>query len=477
MKAVFYILFLIILYLFVLVPLSAQNPMGLYFMETIPQSQKLNPAFQPRANGFFSMPSVNVLMQSDMAFKDAFQDKGSEWVTPLSRRFDYSDLYQVIGKAANFNHYTEADLMGIGFRSGKDYFSFSVGLRNVLQTGLPADLFKITELGFPEDERFDFSSLRIKQALYYQFAFGYSRQWNDQWTFGIKVKPLFGVFGGITDIDRFQLNTSHLQWDLLVSGQIHTSGPLDVEEGQPGDFPESIEMRDLSDDEVGDYFGGFNNFGLAFDLGAEYRPDSLWTFSVALNNLGSLKFKNDLNTLAFDGAYAFDGISVEGTDDDEIEQAFEDIGDSIKTIINYDVNHDKFRIPLSPEIYLGASYQWTPAVSFGLLSRSIFQKYNFRQDFCLSANLQPYSFVSFNLNYSKRIKGGSGLGMASSILFGPLQLFLAADYMPLRYAQVSFDDEEDSFPMAYRQKDLSFLFGLNFIFGRHGTRNKQPRSE
>lgn len=447
--------------------LKAQNPMGLYFMETIPQSNQINPAMQPRANAFFALPSPNFSFRSDLAFNDVFQDKGNEWVTPFSERFNYSDLYNATGEAANLNQYGQLDIFGVGFRSGRDYFSFTLSIKNTMQFGLPSDLFKIAETGFPNGQSFDFSSFRIKEAAYHELAFGYSRKWNDQFTFGMKFKPLFGIGGGVTDISQFQLNTSRTQWDMVVDGTFYSSAPIDVEEGAPGDFPESIEGRDLNSDESSDYFTSLKNGGMAFDFGAVYEHDEDWTFSAALTNLGYVKFKDDLNSLSFNGTYNFDGIKVEGTDDDEIEQAFEDIGDSIKTIINYDVDHEKFSVPLTPSFYFGSSYQWTSSVSFGFLSQSVFQKHNFQQEFAVSANIQPYSFVSLNLNYRKRLNGGNGLGSAVSVFAGPLQFFLAADYIPMRYANISFDNG-DSFSMPHRQKDLNLRFGLNLIFGRHG---------
>jgi len=451
---------------------TAQNPMGLYFMETIPQSSQINPAMQPRANGFFALPSTSLMFRSDVAFNDAFQEVGNEWVTPLSARFNYNDLYKAADKAAGLNNYEAVDLLGIGFRSGRDYFTFTMSVKNVMQADIPSDLFKIAELGFPDGESFDFSTMRIKEAAYHELAFGYSRQWTEKFTFGAKLKPLFGVMGGVTDINRFEMNTSRQQWDVHVNGTVYSSAPIEVEESNvPGDFPESIDGKDLEDDEVYDYFTSLNNGGLAFDFGAVYQHTEDWTFSAALTNLGWVKFKNDLNSLSFNGTYTFNGISVEGSEDEDIEKAFEDIGDSLKTVIDYGVAHDKFSIPLTPSWYMGASCKMSPSVSFGLLSRSAFQKHNFSQEFNLSANIQPYSFLAFNLNYSKRIKGGNGLGTAVTFFAGPIQMFMAADYIPMRYADVTFDDG-DSFPMFHRQKDLSFRFGLNLIFGRHGYRDE-----
>ena len=450
---------------------AAQTPMGLYFMETIPQSSQINPAMQPRANGFLALPQGGASFQSDMAFEDAFQNVGSEWVTPLSARFNYGDLYNVIGQSANINEKVNTNLLGFGFRSGRDYITFSLGLKTVSQLGMPADMFKIAETGFPDGQSFDFSTMRIKQVAYQEIAIGYSREWNDRWTFGLKFKPLFGIVGGVSKINQFQLNTSRTQWDVNVDGTVYTSAPLDVTEGAPGDFPESVAAKDLTDSEVSSYFSSFKNGGLAFDFGAVYEFSDKITFSAALTNLGYVKFKKDLNALSFNGTYSFDGVAVDDTDQNQIEQAYSDIGDSLKTVINYQVNHDKFSVPLSPSLYVGTSYQWTPSVSFGFLSRSLFQKYNFRQDFSLSTNIQPYSFVSLNVNYSKRIKGAGGLGTALAFLAGPLQLYLAADYIPMRYANVSFDNGEST-AVPYKHKDLNFRFGLNLIFGRNGYRDE-----
>ncbi|MFT3739104.1 MAG: hypothetical protein QM786_10120 [Breznakibacter sp.] len=52
---------------------KAQYPMALYHLENLPQSQFLNPAHMPRANGFFGIPLVNSIQasfNSDVAFNE-----------------------------------------------------------------------------------------------------------------------------------------------------------------------------------------------------------------------------------------------------------------------------------------------------------------------------------------------------------------------------------------------------------------------
>ena len=450
--------------------IKAQSPMSLYYMETIPQVSHLNPAMQPRANGFFALPNFNQLFQSDVAFSDVFQDVGSEWVSPLSQRYDYAKLYKATGDAFNINEQVDMGLLGFGFRSGRDYFSFSLSVKGAVNMGVPYDMFKITENGFTDGAKFDFSTLRTKAITYKEISLGYSREWNDYLTVGVNVKPLFGMVGMLSDINRFELHTNRQQYDLYVDGQVYSSAPIEVIEGEPGDFPESVEGKDMTDDDWTSYLSSFKNPGIALDMGAVYTLNDQWEFSVALNNLGFIKWTEDLNSLSFNGVYSFKGLEVDGSNKDDLDEAVDAIGDSLKTVINYDIGQDKFSMALVPGLYMGASYNLNHALSLGFLSRSQFQKNNFRQDFNLSANVQPYSFVSLNVNYSLRVNGSNGLGTGVSFLTGPLQLYLLADYMPLQYATVNMEgDELFMFP---HQKELSLKFGLNFIFGRHGHRNQ-----
>jgi hypothetical protein len=464
------ILYSLIGFVFTSLGAVAQSPMGAYYMETIPQVNHINPAIAPRANGFFALPGFNQLFQSDLSFSDVFQDAGSEWISPLSKRFDYDKLYKAAGKSFNLNEQIEIGVFGLGFRSGRDYFSLSMSLKGAVNIGVPSDLFKITETGFADGSSFDLSTLRTKAMAYKEISIGYSREWNDRLDVGINIKPLFGMMGAMSDISRFELSTSREYYDLYVDGNIYVSAPLEVEEGQAGDFPESIEARDMEDEDWTDYASSFKNPGIALDLGAVYKFTDKLHFSAAINNLGYIRWKDDLNSLSFNGTYRFEGLEVDGSNKDDLDEALEAIGDSLKTVIEYGVGKEKFSMPLIPGVYLGAQYYLNNAVSVGFLSRSLIQKHNFRQDFNLSANIQPYSFVALNVNYSYRINGGNGIGSAVSFLLGPMQLYLMADYIPTRYANVIMDGDE--FTMFPYQKELSVKLGLNLIFGRHGLRNR-----
>jgi hypothetical protein len=452
--------------------LRAQDPMALYFMETVPQTSRINPAFQPRANGFVSLPaSVGVDFRSGLSVKDIFQKHGDRWYLPIERQYDYKKLYKSIGrKATMINARVEWDLLGFGFRTGKGYVTFGVSEHVVGVSSLPSDLFKISETGFPDNTRLDFSPMRIHAMAYKQILIGYSHPINEKLTIGVNLKPLFGQVAATTKIRTFSIKTGLNEWSVEVEGDAYTSLPATMTEDEDGDLKEFEFQDDL---ETADYiskYAGFSNPGFAVDLGAVYAFTERLSVSAALNNLGFISWKQDLNGVSFRGQYAFKGIEYNTADDDDIDNAWEALGDSLKNVIYFGTQHKKFKTALTPSLYLGASYRLTPAISVGLLSRSVFWKKAFHQSFNLSLNLQPYSFVSFNIGINTQIKGNTYFGTGFSLFLGPLQFYLISDYLPIRYSTLTLDGDKIPF-VPERQKEITIRTGLNLVFGKHGYVN------
>jgi len=456
---------------------QVRQPHSLYFMETIPQISQMNPALQPRANGYVMIPSVNIDLLSDLALKDLLQKQGKQWHSPIENNYDYAELRKSIGKKAT-KFIGGADVeIGFGFRMGSSYFSFGLSEHVYGNFALPSDLFKITENGFPDKTKLDFSPTRTQGLAYMQFLFGYSSKVTDKLTVGINVKPLFGQLAVATKIDKFKLHTGELQWDGDAKGNIYSSAPIDITmKKDDNDKIEEIKFRDLSDYEFPDwmnnYFTGFYNPGIAFDLGASYQIDKQLTVSASLNNLGFISWKNELNSISFDGNYKFNGVYFDVSSDDKIKDLFKNLGDSIADAMNYTVKHDKFKTPLAPVFHAGASYQFTDAVSVGLLSRSVFWKNGIRQSFNTSVCLQPYSFAAVNVGATWQVKGNVYLGGGFMFLLGPLQFYLLVDNVPIFYSTLKIDDYQKISYLPERLKSFTMHLGLNLVFGRHGYVNK-----
>ncbi|GHT78169.1 hypothetical protein FACS189464_1140 [Bacteroidia bacterium] len=453
---------------------KAQDPMLFYYMETIPQSNRVNPALQPRANAFLMGPALRFNLNSDLAVKDILQQKGDQWYSPVEKDFDFDKFRKAVGKKSTmFNTSAEVDFFGFGFRTAKGYFTFELSEHVVAQTAVPTDFFNIIDEGFPEGSTYDFSPLRAKGMSYMQILVGYSRAINDKLTIGVNLKPILGQVAFTTDIKKFTLNTNSKQWNVGVEGNIYSSYPIEPldeysSKNSDDDFPD-IKMQDL---ETGDYIRKYlslKNPGIAVDLGATYKINERIEVSAALNNLGFIHWGQDLNGMAFNGNYAFNGINYDVTDD---EKAVDDLVDSLKNSIDYRTHHKKFNTSLAPVLYVGGKYRLTEAISVGLLSRSTFWKKGFRQNFNLSLNLQPYSFVAFTIGVNQQIKGNTYLGAGFSINAGPFQFYLISDYIPLRYSTLTLDDGDKIPFIPERQKEVVIRTGFNILFGQHGYQNR-----
>ena len=215
----------------------------------------------------------------------------------------------------------------------------------------------MTDKGFPDGSSFDLSPFGFKAIYYREISFGYSHEINKNLILGAHIKPLFGLSAVEMSFDKFQLNTSREVWNLDMNGSIHTSAPLEVTEGKNG-IPDSVKLRDMETQDLIDTYGlNFSNPGLAVDLGAVYKLNEAWSFSAALNNVGFITWKKDLNSVSVNGQYDFTGPSISALDRDSLGDRYNDIIDSVKNVIGGKTGNERFTTTLSPVMYLGGLYR------------------------------------------------------------------------------------------------------------------------
>ena len=463
---------------------QVRQPHSLYFMETIPQISQMNPAFQPRANGYV-MFNVSGDILTDLTVKDIFQKQGANWVTPIEKQYDYNKLHNSIGKkAVAVNGGGIADI-GFGYRMGNGYFSFGVSEHAIGNFALPSDLFKITENGFPMGTNLDFSPLRTQGIAYMQILIGYSAKVSNRLSIGMNIKPLLGQAAVATKIDEFTLQTSEQQWEMNAKGNVYSSLPIEEVITDADGKIKKINFKEIKDykatDFVNKYVIALNNPGIALDLGAAYQINERLNVSASLNNLGFISWNNDLNGITFKGQYTFNGVHYDASKNEKIKDLFKELGDSIADAMNYVVHHDKFKTMLPPVLNAGVAYDLSKSMSVGLLSHSVFWQKDFRQSFNASFNLQPYSFFSLNAGATWHVKDNVYLGGGFALLLGPVQLYLLVDNVPVRYSALTIDNKRLEFdlfnkqhpiPIPEQMKSITGRLGLNFVFGRHGYVNK-----
>lgn len=468
--------------------LKAQNPLSLYYLENVPQTSFINPAMVPRANSFFGIPGANSIytgINTDIFGSELFQSgpNGTD-ITLTDANYDFGPFYDRIGKAANLSAYASIAPIVFGFSGKKGYFTFSWTEKVQASMAMPKDFFRIIDIGgFSDGTQLDFSPLALNAQYYREWSFGYSYQFMSNLRVGAHAKLLQGLAAAKTDLEAFKINTSKTLWEIQAKGNVYLSAPVDITTDE-NNIPDGMGEFDSSASNIIDKgVLNFSNPGLAFDIGAVYELNPAWTFSASVNDLGFIKWNGDLTTLTAQGTFSFDGLQVDGTTLDSLSGDYISrmFIDSLKTAIDLQKGARSFSTGLGPKIYLGALYNVNHYFSLGALSRTSFYKNDFQQEFNISANLNLYHFLSTSLNYTYAVNGANSVGLAMSMRGGPLQFYMALDYLPYRFRNytIGSSNEDGSFePMVENVfgpnsfDNFNLMLGFNLLFGPNGFRDE-----
>lgn len=483
MKKAYNILLIFTVLLSFTVSIKAQDPLSLYYLENVPQTMSINPAMVPRANAFVGVPGINSIytgVNTDMFGSDLIQEYNGQHITLTHSGYDYDPFYNNIGKAANISAYHTIAPLVFGFSGKKGYFTFAWTEKINESLAIPKDFFSIIDKGLPNGSELDFSPLSVNAQYYRELSFGYSYKFMSKLRVGIHAKLLQGLVAMKTDFDKFDINTGVDEWDFDMDGTVYMSAPITVsydENGIPSidSMPEG-DMKTLIDKGL----LNFSNPGFAIDFGAVYEHNEAWSFSAAINDLGFIRWGGDLNSFTADGKFKFDGLNIDASNIDSIGNATDEIIDSLKNAVNLTHGNKGFSTGLGPKLYIGAKYNVNHYFSLGALSRTVFAKNDFRQEFNVSANINLYHLLSTSINYTFALNGANTIGLGLALRGGPFQFYIAMDYLPYTFYKdltiVSSDpDSGDVTEIPFTPTKLdnfNMMFGVNLIFGANGYRDE-----
>lgn len=463
---------------------SAQENQVLYFMN-LPQNHLVNPALRPSNSVSIGLPVIsgislslnnNFFNYSDIFFKKAGSDSVYSF---LSSEQATDDFLSKVNKKNSFSPQISIPVLSIGFKTSKGlYFSFDFIQKADANAVLPGDIIKLMLKGNGSflNDKIDLSSMRMDMKYYNEIGLAVSKDITNNLRVGIRPRIMTGIVAtrlknkslGI----RVNEDYSH-SIDADVSANF--AGPFDVLTNSEGDL-ESVEFDS-------DYFSGFSSFlnaqnlGFGIDLGATYKLlNNKVTVSAAINDLGYIRWKNNVSNVTLNGNYVFDGIDFSDIISDEKD--FSDIGDEILDSLEQKFNvvktNDPFTTMLTPGLTLGGSYNLTKSVSFGLLSNTRFIGKQVRQSMTMSANLNVSNLVSLSLAYSLQNHRADNIGAGLSFRAGVMQFYLLSDRLPVSWNKLKVDDDANiTIPSNWNTFNLRF--GMNLCFGNRVSRkNDKP---
>lgn len=339
----------------------------LYFLREAPQVMQYNPAITPCSNFYLSL----MLGTTDIGVHTS----GFSYHDLIHKHPIYSDSLQLDlerfrsqlsdNNFINFNY--DMDLLGFGFKIGKNYFSYDLSLTLDSRVNFSKGIFDLILEGSGANN----GNIRLLDGhllevnSYITNAIGYSREINDRLSIGGKIKLLSGIANIHTNEANLELNfkdsekiSAHGELDILTANII---GDLSItslfKENASADFIVPENLNTILDHAM-------DNVGLSFDLGASYRLLENLELSASVVDVFNFISWNT-HTSQIINNKPFEEIVFEGITSgiDSIETNFEtqinSLVDSISSALDIRTqNIPSYTTHLPAKIYFGATYNF-----------------------------------------------------------------------------------------------------------------------
>jgi hypothetical protein len=452
---------------------GAQVSNSLYFMKGVPQSNRVNPAFQPACDLYIGIPFLAPLRNEEIsnpfAWNDLFyphpsQDSLISFLHPLG------DREAVLNKLESDNYITSlsgSSIISFGFRTRVGYFSMDVTTRFEGGVNIPGDLGELLLIGTEDGKSYQMDGLATELWGFDEVALGWSGNLLDNLNVGARGKFLFGVGNLSTLNSDLTLHTSSENWQLESDMRFAASLPFTNvtydDQGRISDISLKDEVENVDPWRLPKYAFNTRNFGLGIDLGVEYRPLDNLLLSASLIDLGYIKWTDEVHELTYNTEYEFSGFEIdplELVDDfsfgDYLDSAFNQMADSLEQFLEF-IPGGVYSRRLNSKLFVGASYSVTPAINFGLLSRTDFLNHKIAEQITASANFTLSRWLNLSLSYSYIDSYFKNVGVGLSARAGPVNLYLISD----NALNLVFWPQET--------RAVNVWFGLNLVFGCEGV--------
>ena len=442
---------------------SSQDNNTAYFMNRLPQSAMMNPAYHPSFAFHLGLPALsslnsgiktNFVSYNDVILKSPYNDSLITWLHPDA---DINIFFNKLGNSNIINSNLNLGIFSAGFRISKFYFNFSINEHFMLRGVLPKDLFFFVLKGNEDfkGKKMDFSKTGFDLSLYREYSLGLSEKISDKWVLGARAKLLFGK-GNISLVNpKMSLYTDPADFSMQLHCNfvVNSSLPIRLEYNGNDEINDIIFLFDESDFNIRDWVLNTNNMGFALDLGASYQVIDEVTVSASIINLGFIHWKQDVYNFSMDGELNFEGLDISSLLIGNGDDTFEQLLDSITDIFAITDTRHSYRKHLNPGLFLGGFYTVIPKLRLGALSRTYFYNENIEQALTISANTDLNRWFSATLSYSLMSNSYNNIGLGIALRGGPFQFYLISD-------------NASAFLLPHQARIANLWFGMNILIGR-----------
>lgn len=455
----------------------AQDFHSAYFLQDYKYRHEMNPAFGNDQN-YVAIPvlgSLNLKTQGNFGLGDVlFKNPESGFYNRTFMHPDVSVDEALAGFSKGKNRIAAevgVTLLSGGFKAFGGYNTIELRSRTNVGLVLPYELFEFAKDLRNQEHHFD--NIGLRAVSFAELAFGHSRQINDQWRVGAKVKVLLGVGRTNISIDGMTANTSGDKW-LITSGgsaeaevnmsKVQFVNTTDEYKGSRGGTYEHVDLGGTKIDGF-----GISGVGLGLDLGAEYQLMDGLKVSAAFRDLGFIGWNNSWMLKQRKGQFEFDGfhdILLANNKGTKIGDQVDDYKDQLSDFVSFDNKGDKgsSTSALAATINVGAEYQlpiYEP-LSFGLLGLHRFDGDYSWSECRVSANWSPLKWLNGGMNVGFNNFAAS-LGWVLNIHPKGYNFFIGMDHILGKMSK-------EFIPLS---SNANIVLGMNITWGG-GERKESP---
>lgn len=473
-------LFLLFITLLLALPQIAvsQQTSQLGAFDFLPQTVYANPALRPKGRLNIGIPALSQVYVSHannwFIPKDYLISDGNGKST-----LDAVKVLDHIDKTANLGLNAGIEIFHVGMRFDKHYINVRAAERAQMSISLPKDIFNLAVYGNAGSHKFDdntadFSNLNIDAIHYREYSIGYSYKYNDQWSFGLTAKYLYGMERVQTKNSSLKLHTDPINYALTTSGSflVNTSGVSGMLSGG----------EDIHSD-AKTYLLGLKNTGFGADIGVAYKPIEKLRVEFSANDIGYIKWKTDVANygttnadFVFNGIDLTDFIFIEGSD---FNKAFQHRLDSLlgdlEDTYNFQKTTNAFTTSLNGYFRYAASYELYSIKKFsGRAWANVYHGIGASQiplSFSVGYNQKVGNIVEAGLHFSKKSNYSGSFGGGVSVNAGFFQIYcLLENFHFANLTRITISDKDNSqrqtrIPYFSNPQDIRVNVGVNLTFG------------
>jgi hypothetical protein len=435
-----------------------QESSTLFFMQTLPQSNFINPAVQIPCKVYVGMPLLSSIhfnySNTWLTYNDIIsRTRGDSLNLNINRLLTKPGTIQDVTTELHIN------LLSFGFLYKEYYFNFSITDKVNAGIKFPTNAFQLVLMGNRplEGELLDLSGLGAHTMYYREWALGVSKVVNSDLTLGAKAKVLFGKADITVNSPAASLTTELpiFYWDVYAKYKFRAS-PIVINRDATGNvtsasLPNGVTWRS--------FLLNRQNKGLALDFGLIWKVNDDVTISGSLLDVGVIRWAYSPVSFNVESKVAFNGIVFNNSN--KVVQNISQLADSLANLVPKTSQNKAFYTALAPQLYLGGTYKLNNWANVGLLSRNeyFYGKLNSSVTASVNSSFKKYLTGSLSWSYINNSIANIGAGVGA------------------RTPNFGFYAISDNVYGLFKYKSANLVnarFGLYFLFGC--SKKKDPNS-